>query len=72
MSRALQMSDPGLGPLLAHNPTTTHHDCAIFRATGDDVIIVRAPGDVQHGGCVATDRGHILVHTSSLEGTQGL
>lgn len=70
-SWALQMLDPVLEPLLAHVPTTTHHDCAILRATGNDIIIVRAPGNIQHGGCVATDQGHILVHTSSLEGTAG-
>lgn len=57
--------------LLACVPTTTHHDCAILGATGNDVVIVRAPGNVQYGGCVATDRGRILVHTSSLEGTTG-
>lgn len=66
------VSDPVLEPLLAHVPTTTHHDCAILGATGNDIVIVRAPGDVQHGGGVATDRGHILVHTSSLAGTEGL
>lgn len=63
------MSDPMLEPPPSPCPPTTHHDCAILGATGNDVIIVRAPGDVQHRGCVATDRGRILVHTSSLEGT---
>lgn len=43
-----------------------HHDRAIFGATGNDVIIVRAPGDVQHGRRVATDHRRILVHTASL------
>lgn len=51
---------------------TTHHHCTVLRATGNDVVIVWAPGDVQHRGCVATDHRHILVHSSSLEGTAGL
>lgn len=49
----------------------THHDCAVLGATGNDIIIVWAPGDVQHWGRVATDHRHVLVHTSSLEDTAG-
>lgn len=72
MSWMFQMSDPVLEPPPCPCvPTTTHHDCTILRATGNDIIIVWAPGDVQHGGRVAADRGHVLVHTSSLEGTTG-
>lgn len=70
-SWALQYQIPAWSALLARVPTTTHHDCAILGATGNDIIIVWAPGDVQHRGCVATDRGHVLVHTSSLEDTAG-
>lgn len=64
---------PSWSPLLVpvSPPPLTYHDCAILGATGNDIIIVRAPGNVQHGSCVATDHWHILVHTSSLEGTEG-
>lgn len=48
-----------------------HHDGAVLRATGNDIVIVRAPGDVQHGGRVATDCRCILVHSTSLEDIAG-
>lgn len=58
-------------PLLAPGVPHTHHDGAVLGATGNDVIIVRAPGDVQHRGRVATDHRHILVYTAGLEDTAG-
>lgn len=47
-----------------------YHDRAVFRAAGDDQVIVRTPVDVQHGACVSAHRWVALVYAAGLPGTQ--
>jgi len=35
----------------------THHDTTVFRATGNDVVIMWAEFNVQYGSSVTTDSG---------------
>lgn len=45
---------------------TPYHHCAILRATGNDMIIVGAPVNVQHWACVTTHCGVGFVNASCL------
>lgn len=44
-----------------------HLDDAILTAGRDDVVVVRAPGNVQDGTFVPADQGVIWVDTSNLK-----
>lgn len=43
-----------------------YHDCAVVWAAGDDVVIVWAPVDVQHGACMPAYGGVGLINASRL------
>lgn len=49
-----------------YNAVTHYHDAAVLRATGDDVVIVRAKLDVQDGARVAAHGGAGQVNASCL------
>ena len=40
--------------------------CAILRATGNDVVIVWTPGEIEHGGFVPADQGHLSVDAANF------
>jgi len=42
-------------------------DDAVLGATGDDVVIVRTPGNVQHRTFVSTDQWVIWVYSANLQ-----
>lgn len=44
----------------------THLYGAVLRGTGDDVVVMGTPLDVQHRGCVSTHRGSGLVNPATL------
>ena len=43
-----------------------HLDSAVLRGGGDDIVVVRAPGDVQDWALMTSHQGNIGGHTSSL------
>lgn len=49
-------------------PRITHHDSAVLGATGDDLVIVGTPIDVQHWPRVAAHGGVGFVNPACLEG----
>lgn len=44
-----------------------HHNCAVFGATGDDLVIVWAPVYVEDWPCVAADGRVGFINSTSLE-----
>lgn len=48
----------------------SYHDAAVLGATGDDVVVVGAELDVQHGPRVAAHGGVVHVDPARLQRTQ--
>ena len=56
----------GHGPGDAAVGDLPHLDCAVLRGRGDDIVIVRTPGDVQHWALMTSHQGYIRGHSPSL------